>query len=101
MSSASSGSRSGAKMEEHRENIQKQGAQIAKDAKQIGNEAAQAARDQVEHLSNVAGEYMERGREEALQMAESLEEQIREQPLRSVLVAAGVGFLFGILWLRR
>jgi ElaB/YqjD/DUF883 family membrane-anchored ribosome-binding protein len=92
---------SGSRVEQHREKLQRQGAQLGKDVGQIGDELKDAARDEMEHVSSVANEYLERGREEAMALADSFEDQVREKPMRSVLVAAGVGFLFGILWVRR
>ena len=74
--------------------------QIGKDIKDTAMEATAAVQDQLEQVSDVAGEYIQRGRDEMMQMAESFEEQIRAQPSRSIMVAAGVGFLFGALWLR-
>lgn len=48
-----------------------------------------------------AGDYMERGREAAHELGGAIEHQIRSQPTRSVLIAAGVGFAIGMLWARR
>jgi len=99
MSSSSQGSRPG-QFEQHKENLKNKGNQIGQDVRELGKEAQRTAGDQMECLSETANEYIERGREEAMQLAGSLEHKIREQPVQSVLVAAGIGFLFGALWLR-
>ena len=47
-----------------------------------------------------AHEYYERSREKAVEFEEQIEKYIREKPLQSVLIAAGVGVALGLL-LRR
>jgi ElaB/YqjD/DUF883 family membrane-anchored ribosome-binding protein len=54
-----------------------------------------------ERIGEHMGEYIERGREAAQDLGGTLERQIREQPSRSVLIAAGLGFAIGMLWSRR
>lgn len=79
-------------------------------------EKAEAAREQLESASEGAREMAqdaldqarERGEELYLQgrermsgMMNSVEQCIRDQPLRSLLVAAGIGCLLGAIWVRR
>lgn len=59
-----------------------------------------AAQEQVEHLRQNAGEYYQQGREKAVEWGEELENYVREQPIKSVLIAAGVGMVLGFLWRR-
>ena len=58
-------------------------------------------RDQAQELiaqgKEVAAEYYEEGRNQVLAWQQQLENQVREKPLQSLLVAAGVGLLFGLL----
>jgi ElaB/YqjD/DUF883 family membrane-anchored ribosome-binding protein len=54
-----------------------------------------------ERIGEHMGEYIERDREAAQDLGGTLERQIREQPSRSVLIAAGLGFAIGMLWSRR
>jgi ElaB/YqjD/DUF883 family membrane-anchored ribosome-binding protein len=60
-----------------------------------------AAAEQAEEVCDTASEYYSAGRERALDFEQTLEERIREKPLQSVLIAAGVGILIGVLWTRR
>jgi ElaB/YqjD/DUF883 family membrane-anchored ribosome-binding protein len=46
---------------------------------------------------DVAAEYYEEGRNQVLAWQQQLENQVREKPLQSLLIAAGVGLLFGLL----
>ena len=48
-----------------------------------------------------AGELVERGKEAAVDAGEKLGDRVRERPLTSVAVAAGVGLLVGLLLGRR
>jgi len=45
----------------------------------------------------VAAEYYQQGRERVLAWQQQLEHQVQEKPLQSLLVAAGLGLLFGLL----
>ena len=46
-------------------------------------------------------EYLTRGKERAMELEEGFEGAIQEHPIRSVLIAAGVGALIGMLVFRR
>jgi len=58
-------------------------------------------RDQAQELmaqgKEVATEYYEEGRNQVLAWQQQLENQVREKPLQSLLMAAGVGLLLGLL----
>jgi ElaB/YqjD/DUF883 family membrane-anchored ribosome-binding protein len=54
-------------------------------------------REQYGHLRDQASEYYERGRDMAQQWEQNLEGYIQEQPIKSILIAAGVGLLLGVL----
>lgn len=66
-----------------------------------GSEARRVAQEQMGHFRDTASEYLDQGRERAKQLSENMESQIIEMPFRSVLIAAGVGFVLGALWMRR
>ena len=55
-------------------------------------------RDTAQQVSNAASEYYEQGREQIEHVGQSLEDHIREKPLQSVLMAAGLGMLMAFLW---
>jgi ElaB/YqjD/DUF883 family membrane-anchored ribosome-binding protein len=67
----------------------------------IGSKATEAAREEYDHLRDTAGEYFHDGRERARQWRSDMEEYVQEKPLKSLLIAAGVGMLFGFIWRRR
>ncbi|HEV8604173.1 MAG TPA: hypothetical protein VGQ99_02330 [Tepidisphaeraceae bacterium] len=83
----------------------------AQEAKEKLREMGSAASEQVNQLKESANEYYQQGREKAqeyyeqgrqkaMEMEQNLEAYVREQPLKAVMIAAGVGLLLGILWRR-
>ena len=51
-------------------------------------------------LRDQATDYYEQGRQRATEMEQSLEQYVHEKPIQSLLIAAGVGMLLGVLWKR-
>jgi ElaB/YqjD/DUF883 family membrane-anchored ribosome-binding protein len=68
------------------------------------NQTREQVREHAEALSaqakEVAAEYCRQGRAIAGEWQRVLEEQIREKPIQSLLVAGGIGVLVGLLWRR-
>jgi ElaB/YqjD/DUF883 family membrane-anchored ribosome-binding protein len=64
-------------------------------------ETAKEMRDKAQELvaqgKEVAAEYYEEGRNQVLAWQQQLENQVREKPLQSILIAAGIGLLYGLL----
>jgi ElaB/YqjD/DUF883 family membrane-anchored ribosome-binding protein len=52
-------------------------------------------------IRDAVREQYQRGRDKARQWEEGVENYVQEKPLRSLLIAAGVGLLAGLLWRRR
>jgi ElaB/YqjD/DUF883 family membrane-anchored ribosome-binding protein len=69
-----------------------------------GRDTAQEVRAPVSETARQVGEsasaYYEQGREKVEVYQQYLEENIREKPLPSVLMAVGLGMLIGLLWKR-
>ncbi len=78
-------------------------APVADDACSSFDKAAtsQYAEEALRELQDRATEYLAMGREKALAMSDAVEEQIRTRPVQAVTVAAGIGFVLGLLWTRR
>ena len=74
--------------------------QLRDNAAEIAGNLKDAASEQYEHVRDTAEEYYNQGRERAQQWQHSLEDYIQEQPVKSLLIAAGVGMALGILWKR-
>ncbi len=74
--------------------------EVGENLREAGGRVRDVATEQYEQMKHQAQEYYERGRERAREMEQSLEQYIQEKPIRSLLIAAGVGMLLGILWKR-
>jgi ElaB/YqjD/DUF883 family membrane-anchored ribosome-binding protein len=68
-----------------------------KAAEMVGN-VRDAATEHYENLRDTAQEYYDQGRQKAQEWQQSLEQYVQEQPIKSLLIAAGVGVLLGIIW---
>ena len=53
------------------------------------------------NIRQTAREYLERGKEKAIELEEGFEGLVQEHPIRSILIAAGVGAVIGMLLARR
>jgi len=69
-----------------RDSIQQMGS-TAKDMAQAGWETAR----------DTTGEYLDKGREKAKELGQTLDIQIRTRPIRALLIAAGIGFLAAVM----
>jgi ElaB/YqjD/DUF883 family membrane-anchored ribosome-binding protein len=74
--------------------------QVGQDLRNLGSQARDAATQTYDQLRQQAGDYYEQGRDRAREMEQSLEQYVQEKPIQSLLMAAGVGMLLGILWKR-
>jgi ElaB/YqjD/DUF883 family membrane-anchored ribosome-binding protein len=66
-------------------------------AEERGTERRDQAQELIAQGKEIAAEYYEEGRNQVLVWQQQLENQVREKPLQSLLVAVGVGLLFGLL----
>ena len=66
-----------------------------------GSTLRDTAQEKVERLRAGAADCASEGRDTVEQVERSFAQYVREQPLKSILIAAGVGLLFGRFWLRR
>lgn len=77
-----------------------QAQQVGQNLRDLGGQVRDAAREKYDQLSDQAQDYYQQGRQKAQEWEEGLESYIQEKPLQSVLIAAGVGVLLGLLWKR-
>jgi len=74
--------------------LRQKATQVSRDIRELGGAAKEVATEKFDR-------WYKEGREKAVQLEEGLENQIREHPLQSVIIAAGVGFAAGYLLSRR
>ena len=74
--------------------LREKATQVRQDIRELGAVAKDVATEKVDH-------WYKEGREKVIQFENSVENRIREHPLQSIMIAAGVGFLAGYLVSRR
>lgn len=82
------------------EQLKDKASEVGQNLREMGGQARDAAREQYENLRDQASEYYEAGRQRAQEWEQNLENYVQEQPVKSLLIAAGVGFLLGAIWKR-
>ena len=82
------------------ERAQEMGAQVRDWAQEKGSQIKEGAQDAIQQVGTSASQLAEMGRDTMNQLEKGLEDRIRHKPLQSVLIAAGVGMLLGLLWKR-
>lgn len=69
--------------------------------REMGNDAVGVLRDGYDDLRETASDYIGQGRDKFESMEHSVEKQIKQHPLTSVMASLGIGFLAGFLFSRR
>jgi ElaB/YqjD/DUF883 family membrane-anchored ribosome-binding protein len=82
------------------EGIRDTASQVQQNLRDMGGQVREAATDQYNQLRDQAQQYFEDGRVRAQEWEQSIEQYVHEKPIQSLLIAAGVGVLLGILWKR-
>jgi len=70
---------------------------LKKDVEQLGKDVKSAADESMNYVKENFSNYYEKGQEMVQQAEQSLEGHIRKHPLRSLLIAAGVGLVVGLI----
>lgn len=84
----------------NRSDIQDRAAKVGDQIRETAGELKQRASETVEDLRSRASDKLDEGREKLGDVQQGLEHFIEQQPMKSVLLAAGLGLLIGILWRR-
>ena len=72
-----------------------QAKKTAQDVQELGGMAKTTVQEKLGNAQAAAAEYLEYGQEKAEQVERSIEESIRANPIKFLLIAAGVGLVFG------
>lgn len=81
--------------------LAKQTTVISNDLQEMGAIVKDAAQEKFAELRQDASECCENGQDQVRDVVTTVEEYVRKQPLKSILISAAVGLLFGRYWLRR
>jgi ElaB/YqjD/DUF883 family membrane-anchored ribosome-binding protein len=76
----------------------KQAMEVTKDLQEMGGIARDAAQEKLGQLRENASGYYRQGRDKAQGVVCAFEESVGQRPLKSVLIAAGIGLLLGQFW---
>ena len=79
----------------------KQAKEVTGDIQKMGGTVRDAAQEKLGQMGEIAAEYCEQGQDRVHGVACACEQFLRQRPLTSVLLAAGVGLLLGRFWKRR
>lgn len=74
---------------------------VTRDLRDMGVIARDAAQEAISRMGNNASAYLKQGKDKVKQAGDGFEDYIRESPLKSILIAAGVGLVLGRFWMRR
>lgn len=67
----------------------------------VGHLSKEAVQDKFHELKDRASGKYDEGKEKLHELEEDFVRRVRASPMKSVLIAAGVGLVLGILWRRR
>ena len=82
------------------ERAQEMGAQVRDWAQEKGSQIKEGTQEAMQQVGTSASQLAALSRDTMNELEEGLEDRIRSKPLQSVLIAAGVGMLVGLLWKR-
>jgi ElaB/YqjD/DUF883 family membrane-anchored ribosome-binding protein len=74
--------------------------QVTQNLRSIGSTARDAATEKFTDLKQQASDYYDQGRASAQEWEQGIEQYVQEKPIQSLLIAAGVGLVLGMLWKR-
>ena len=74
--------------------------QVKENIRDMGGQVRDAAQEKFDDLKQQASDYYDQGRDRAMEWEKNLEQYVQEQPIKSLLIAGGVGMLLGFLWRR-
>lgn len=84
----------------HAADIRNRAAEVGENVRDMAGSAKEMARDTINRVRDTASDAYQQGKERAVRWQDDLESTIREKPLTSILIAAGVGMVVGFLWRR-
>lgn len=71
---------------------------IREQAREQGAQVQEQAQEAMQQVGTGTSQISDLGRTAMNQLEETLEDRIRNKPLQAVLIAAGAGMFFGLLW---
>lgn len=88
-------------MNQHIASLRKKASVLGHDVEDLGAISKEIAGDAMDTLQTHATQYYDQGVKKAVRLEKNLEKKISDNPLRALLIAAGVGVLAGTIMNRR
>ncbi len=85
----------------HTEQFRDKANDLGDNVRELGKITREIAGDTMDRIGENATGYYKKGRVRAQKLEKTLESKIQENPVRSVLIAAGLGVVLGALWKSR
>ena len=84
-----------------RERMSEQASAAAKNVQDVGAKAREMASESVDSLRETANQYLDEGRQRVRELGDTVQHRVQDRPMTSILIATAIGFLLGVLWVRR
>ena len=81
--------------------LREQTATVRKDVRELGKLTKEVSQEKFGKAKDTATGYLQKGREKANKVEDSVVTYVREKPVQSLCIAAGAGALLGFLLTRR
>jgi ElaB/YqjD/DUF883 family membrane-anchored ribosome-binding protein len=85
----------------NKDKLREQAETIRDDVRELGGIARDAAKEKLDSARRATSEFYEDKKEKVSEYEDQLISYVREKPIKSVLIAAGVGAFLGLVVLRR
>lgn len=76
--------------------VNSKAAELTKNMNDMGHRAVDKATEKADQLRESAADLYEKGSAQAGQLQDNVEQYVRDQPFKSILIAAGAGILLGM-----
>lgn len=83
---------------EHTEEFRQKASALKNDMQDLGRITRELAEDSYENMKDQVKDVYEQKKQQAQSFEADLEKKIQGSPLKSLLIAAGVGFVIGAIW---
>jgi ElaB/YqjD/DUF883 family membrane-anchored ribosome-binding protein len=81
--------------------VEEEGPTIAEGLQTTTNAVKRLASESVDAVRDTAHEFLEQGKAKVHEIGDNVESRVRDEPVKSVLIAAGIGFIVGLFFWRR
>jgi ElaB/YqjD/DUF883 family membrane-anchored ribosome-binding protein len=81
--------------------VEEEGPTIAEGLQTTTNAVKRLATESVDAVRDTAHDFLDQGKAKVHELGDNVGSHVRDEPMKSVLIAAGVGFIVGLFFWRR